>query len=129
MSYKDSKHYAECTEQERRWFDSFYLNRDILAATQDAYEVSSVDSARSYARTVMSRERIKALISEFCVHSKGLPSAEDLKHKYIEISEDKNADARTKLAALAAYERLCGFTVKGKPTAPPIDDDPFAGLD
>ena len=129
MSYKDSPQYGQCTDQEKKWFDHFYESRDITAATKAAYDVTTDDSARTYARTVMSRERIKLLIAEFCIQPKGLPSVDDLKHRYIDIAEDKNADARTKLAALAAYERLCGFTVKGKPTAPPIDDDPFAGLD
>jgi hypothetical protein len=47
---------------------------------------------------------------------------------YLDIARDGNATPRDKLAALVAYERLAGFTVKGKPIATPTDD-PFAGID
>lgn len=126
MDYKQSLHYSVCTAQEKRWFDSFIETRDLVGATYAAYKVTSDDSARAYGKAVMSRPHIQALIDEFCMQKKPLPTTEDLKRLYIDISELPTATPREKLMALNSYERLCGFSKEKKsPVADefdPLDD-------
>lgn len=125
MDYKQSPHYSVCTSQEKRWFDSFVETRDLVGATYAAYKVTSDDSARAYGKSVMSRPHIQALIDEFCTIPKPLPTVEDLKRMYIDISELDGATPREKLMALNSYERLCGFA---KDKKAPVTEE-FDSLD
>ena len=128
MTHKDDPNYLNATEQEKKWFDLFVESKDLLAATHGAYRMNGDDSARSYGKSVIARPHMAALIKSYCTPQSDLPTAEDLKRMYIDITRDGNATVRDKLTALQAYERLAGFTVKGKPIATPTDD-PFAGID
>jgi hypothetical protein len=128
MTYQNDPNYLNATDQERKWFDLFYQDKDMLAATKGAYRVNGDDSARAYGKSVLARKHIAELIRTYCTQQPSLPSAEELKFMYLDIARDGNATPRDKLAALVAYERLAGFTVKGKPIATPTDD-PFAGID
>ena len=123
MTYKDDQNYLNCTAQEKVWFDSFYETREPVAATEAAYRVNSKESAQAYAKKVMERDHIKALIASYVTQPVALPTIDDLKRKYIALSEDSGATVRDKLTALQAYERLCGFTVRGKPTPQSPDED------
>lgn len=122
--YRQHPLYAQCTDQEKKWFDAYVETRDIQAATYHAYRVNSDESARAYAKTVMARKHISALIDEFCSPVKPLPTLEDLKRLYIDISDMPNATPREKLMALNSYERLCGFG-KSKNANPDTSDDPL----
>ena len=129
MSYQNDQNYLRATEQERQWFDLFYESKDVTAATKGAYRVTTDDSARTYGKSVIARKHISELIKAYCTTQSALPTPEELKRLYIEIANNGNATPRDKLAALLAYERLCGFTVKGKPSANNPESDPSAGID
>lgn len=129
MSYREDQNYLSATEQEKKWFDLYYESKDSIAATKGAYRVTTDDSARTYSKSILARKHIVELIKAYCTTQSQLPTPDELKRLYIEIANNGNATPRDKLAALLAYERLCGFTVKGKPPAATPDDDPFAGID
>lgn len=128
MTYQSDPNYLNATEQEKKWFDHFHETKDALAATHAAYRMNGDDSARTYSKSVIARPHISALIKSYCTAQPTLPTIEELKYMYLDIARDGNATPRDKLAALVAYERLAGFTVKGKPLNTPTDD-PFAGID
>lgn len=123
MTFKEDQNYLSATDQEKKWFDHFFETRDPKAATYAAYRVTTDESASAYAKQVMSRVHMATLITDYVVTKPALPTIDDLKRLYIEISKDKNATVRDRLTALNSYERLCGFVVKGKPVTPPQDDD------
>lgn len=123
MTFKEDQNYLSATDQEKKWFDHFFESRDRLAATYAAYKVSNDESAAAYSGQIMKRMHIAALIKDHMVPVEPLPTIDDLKRLYIEISKDKNATVRDRLTALNSYERLCGFVVKGKPVLPPQEDD------
>lgn len=128
--YHLDPNYAKCTEQEQRWFDHFFESRDMLAATYTAYRVKNDDSARAYGRSVIARAHIKALIDAYCTQPKPMPTLEDLKRLYLDISELPSATPGEKLKALNSYERLCGFDRASKDAVndPKDEYDPLDDL-
>lgn len=122
MTFKEDQNYLSATEQEKKWFDHFFESRDPRAATQAAYRVTTDESADAYSKQVMKRVHIDTLIKTWVVPKPPLPTVDDLKRLYIDLSKDTNATVRDRLTALNSYERLSGFIVKGKPLAPQEDD-------
>jgi hypothetical protein len=112
--YKQSDDYIRATPQEQQWFDVFFETKDIKAASYAAFRVKTDESAYSYGRKVMSRPHIDSLIRTFTVPDVPLPTQDDLRRLYFEISRVPTATPREKLMALTAYERVSGFN-KVKP--------------
>jgi len=110
MSFKMDLRYSQLTPKQQAFVDAFEIYRDVTKAALEAYDMKDPVAARAYGLTIMGHVSIAGIIRDYITPKPELklPTVEELRQMYIEVYSSAE-DARTKLAALTAYERVSGY--------------------